>query len=634
MEPPTTSWLQVVSNVRKALATDTAVGLRDLQAALRTQPIQGFELELVGRLLQDIRQSDVGFPIYRVAVLGSYTTEPIANAARVALLREGYLAEVYEAAFNSYRQEILAPESALYAARPDAVIIAVSAVGREDIGSPVPDDAIESKLNEDVESWHLLWNTLADRLGKPVLQHVFELPDEGLLGVAERRTRWTSTRHLEELNIRLLATAPGFVNWVDVDRLATSVGRWNWRDLRLHHHGRFGFSSRFLPEYTKLLGAVFRGVLGRSRKALILDLDNTLWGGVIGDDQLDGVRLGPGSADGSAYQAFCTYVKQLGQRGVILGICSKNDLAIATEVFEKHPHMPLKLRDFAAIVCNWNDKATNLANIAAELNIDVSSFVFVDDNPAECDLIRQRLPSVHTILMDGDPALFVRKLDQAHLFDAQALSREDLKRTESYQAREKARVLRKEAGDLDAYFASLDMKARIKRADALDLPRLAQMEMKTNQFNLTTRRLSLGQLVTMAASPDTVVLAVFLSDRFTDHGLVSYVAAAVTTGKLVITDWVMSCRVFSRTLEHFTFNHIVEHARVHSIPVIEAIFNPTSKNRVIDGLLESLGFSCMGTVPEGPWRYDIHANSARQRSFVAYAQTDESNLGAVRFGAE
>jgi FkbH-like protein len=617
-ERPVFSWLKSLPDIRKEFADDVNRGVLLLRQALRVHPLQGFELELLGRLLRDVRVEAVtALPTCRVAVLASYTSEPIANAVRVAFLSDGYIAEIYESPFRAYRQEIISIDSGLYAFRPDVVVIAISTEEAENLPcASEHEEAIEAALDRATKSWRGLWDILASRLGKPVLQHLCEIPEEEFLGISERRAGWTAGRFTEDLNARLIEAAPSFVTWMDVDRLAARVGRQNWRDWRMYHHGKFGFSPRFLPDYSRLLATALRSALGKTKKALILDLDNTLWGGVIGDDGIDGILLGPDTAEGEAYQSFCQYVKRLGQRGVILGVCSKNEYAIAAAVFQNHPHMPLKLDDFAVVCCNWEDKVSNVSRIAQELNIDISSIVFADDNPAECELIRQHLPEVFTVQLDGDPALFVRTLDQQHLFDSQAFSREDINRAASYRARAQSLELQTKAPDLDAYLASLEMRVQVKVAGPVELPRLAQMEMKTNQFNLATRRLSLEQLQSMAKSPEVLVLAIFLADLFADHGLVSYVAVEVVNDKLIITDWLMSCRVFSRTLEQFTLNHLVNLAVERKVQIIEARFVSTSKNKVMETLFGRLGFSRAGEFPIGPWQLIITPEWKPLPSFI------------------
>lgn len=613
------SWLQALAAVRASLASDLDAGVMMLHDLLKRHPLQGFEIELVGRLLGSLNTREISaLPLFRPAVLATDTSEPLANALRVALLCEGYVAEVYEAPYGAYRQELLAPSSGLIRFAPDAVLLALTGSSAATLpAEPLDAAEVDKSLDADVEAMRALWDILSERVGKPVMQHLCVTPEEDLLGVADRRAFWSAARYIDALNERFLNGSPAFIKWIDVDRLASRVGRENWRDPRLYHHGKFGFASKFLPEYTALLRGSLRQLLGKAKKALILDLDNTLWGGVIGDDRLEGIRLGPDTAEGNAYSAFASYIKQLGQRGVILGICSKNDLKIAMEVFEKHAHMPLRVSDFAAIACSWEDKATNLRGLAEELNIDLSSIVMVDDNPAECELIRQRLPEVETVLMNDDPSSFVRKLDRLHLFDADTLSKEDLQRTESYKARAKSKQLHAEFDDIGSYLTSLEMRAAVVPAGPVELQRLAQMEMKTNQFNLATRRLSFEQLSAMAAAANSVVLAVSLIDRFADHGIVSYVAATHDGEIVRITDWVMSCRVFSRTLEHLVFNQVARFARDCGARTIEATLVPTQKNAVMNGLFETLGFEwCEGTSPQGTWRFSVSPDKPLPRSFV------------------
>lgn len=542
---------------------------------------------LVCELVNYVTPSDV----FRVAILGSYTTQPVATAVRCAFLSEGIIADVYEAPFAAYIQEILDPESGLYAYRPDMVVIAVGATeAQSHFEGAKTDEAIQQALEKHALHWQKLWETLNVRLGKPVLQHVSEMPEEEFLGIAERRAKWSPYRTAELANSKLINSSPGHVRWVDVDRLAARVGRENWHDQRLLHHGKYGFSPRFLRDYTVLLTAAVRGALGKTPKALILDLDNTLWGGVIGDDGLEGIRLGIDTPEGEAYLAFCRYIKRLGQRGVILGICSKNEFSTATEVFKSHPYMPLRLEDFAVITCNWDDKASNLQKIAEELNIDISAMVFLDDNPAECELVRQTLPAVMTIHMDGDPALFARKLDQLHLFDLQEFSDVDLKRTASYQARALSSRLKMAATDFNGYLFSLEMFGEVWVARQEDLSRLAQMEAKTNQFNLTTRRWNAEQIQQFMSSPDHDVLCFRLKDRFADHGLVGSAIVSYQMGEARILSWLLSCRVFSRTCEEFVLGELVKRAKDRGVPVIVGEYAATEKNAVVGSLYLRLGF--------------------------------------------
>jgi len=587
------SAVQQLAETRKSIsAGNTGTAIFDLRrlvcdGALRPEQY-AIVSDLVAELIKHAMPSDT---VPRIAILGSFTTQPIVTAARCALLVDGVLADIYEAPFGAYSQEILSPDSGLYAFHPDAVVIAAgypAISNRPHVSMPV--DAVAETLDRELNYWRSLWGILAARLGKPVLQHLFEVPEEEFLGIAERRSEWSASRFVDALNARLIEAAPAIVRWIDVDRLAARVGRHNWHEPRLYHHGKLGFSLRFVPDYSLLFAAAWRAATGKTKKALVVDLDNTLWGGVIGDDGMEGIRLGPGSAEGEAYAAFCEYLKALTQRGVILAACSKNDHATAAEVFEKHPHMPLRLDDFAAFQCNWDDKASNLRLIATQLNIDVSAFVFVDDNPAECELVRQVLPTVHVIQLNDDPASFVRRLDREHLFDSQGFSAEDLKRAESYQARAKLAALQATATDLDTYLSSMAMHGEVWVARQEDLSRLAQMEAKTNQFNLTTRRWTSEQISRFMAAADHDVLCFQLADRFADHGLVGSMIVSYQGTEARILSWLLSCRVFSRTGEEFMLSKLVERARERQAHRIVGEYIAAGKNKVVSRLFSRLGF--------------------------------------------
>lgn len=607
------SWLAELKAVRDNSTMD---GLNRVRRALRSRSMQGFELELVGRWLANVDAIE-GFGRVRIGILSDQSTQPLANAIRVSALREGLLAQIYEAPFGAIHQEILTEHSGLHTFRPEFVVLALSAewLAHTPPG-PAPDAEIEQSLTADLATCQSLWVGLGQSLGVPIVQHSLVTSPSLLAGPAESGALWSEYCYVTALNKRMRDSAPAAVHWLDLARLAEKVGLLNWHDLRLKHHAKFGFAIRFLPEYATWFGATLRGVLGSAPKALVVDLDNTLWGGVIGDDGLDGIRLGPTCAEGEAYKAFCEYVKALGKRGVILGICSKNELKNAEEVFSSHAHMPLRLSDFSSVRCNWEDKASNLRDIAHELNIDTSSIVFLDDSPAECERVAQELPTVRIVRMHGDPSGFIQTLDSLCFFHSQRFSREDLQRTDSYQARAKSLEIRRIAVDLGSYLESLEMKGSVEKVTHVHLPRLAQMEMKTNQFNLSTRRLSQERLQSMSESPNQTLLAVSLKDRFADHGLVAYLAAECAGEVMTVTDWVMSCRVFSRTLEEYTFKQLISAAKHQGVKHIELKYSPTNKNSVMVESLVSVALRCIGEYPIGPWVHDLEMD-AEPMTFVS-----------------
>jgi FkbH-like protein len=331
-----------------------------------------------------------------------------------------------------------------------------------------------------------------------------------------------------------------------------------------------------------------------SKKCLVLDLDNTLWGGVIGDDGPEGIILGEGTGTGEAHLALQRYAKQLRERGVILAICSKNDPAVAEAVFRDHPEMLLKRSDIAAFVANWEDKAANLRRIAEQLNIGLESLVFVDDNPAERARIRQSLPMVAVPELPADPAHYVRCLADAGYFESVAFTTEDSRRGEQYAANASREALRESSQGMDDFLRGLEMSVTFGPFRTVDLARVAQLIGKTNQFNLTTRRHSLEDVSRFASSDRSLTLQFRLVDRFGDNGLVSVMILHPdprSPDLLEIDTWVMSCRVFGRQLEQETMNIAVESARRMGARALRAEYIPTAKNGVVSQLYPALGFT-------------------------------------------
>jgi len=350
----------------------------------------------------------------------------------------------------------------------------------------------------------------------------------------------------------------------------------------------------------------------------VLDLDNTLWGGVIAEDGLDGVQLGPGSPAGEAYVAFQEYVRALKERGVVLAVVSKNNDGDAREPFLKHPDMRLRLEDFAVFLANWDDKATNIRRVAEILNVGRDSLVFVDDNPAEREIIRQKLPEVEVISMPPDPARYVRAVSESLLFEIASFTAEDAARSAQYAARAAALEVERGADSLEEFYASLQMEAATAPFDAINMPRIAQLVGKTNQFNLTTRRYSLHELESFAKDPDVVTMYLRLRDTFTDHGLAALLIARDKGGSLDIETWLMSCRIIGRTVENEMFRRLCITARARGLATITGTYVPSEKNAVVRDLYERLGWVLVGTSPDGvtTWNYDLAANGLPESGFI------------------
>jgi FkbH-like protein len=587
---------------------------RDSLLAIAPDLLRSEQVLTGADIIRVLSKNEHNLPRRRLAILGDVTVNAIAAAAVVRLFAEKILAETYIAPYGTINQEILNPDSEFYRFKPDIALIVPCPDVENDIAIGDNEGAIR-KVSESIGFWHNAWNIIAERLPNVrIIQHLYELPEEEFSGIAEQRVSWSTLRITMDINKGLISGAPPFVHFIDMDRLAARVGKNSWRDPRLWFLGKVPFAPRHMDHYSMALGGALRRATGKNRKALIVDLDNTLWGGVVGDDGYEGIRIGPGDPVGEAYADFCNYIKTLGTRGIILGICSKNNPEIALKVFEINPYMPLKRENFAIIRCNWDDKATNLRAIASELNIDLSAIVFADDNPAECELIQKELPAVTVIHLKGDPAGFRRQVDSLHLFELDSISHEDLSRTASYQGRKMADIEKTSSASLEDYLAGLKMDGLIWDARDDDLPRLSQMENKTNQFNVTTKRWSADQLHHFMRSGNHDIICFRLIDKFADHGLVSSLVVRYQNNSAHILSWLMSCRVLSRTAEEFIINDLVERARSRHVSEIIGEYIPTEKNVIVSDLYKRLGFT-PGNHSEGLYHLNLQ-HSEQLRTFI------------------
>jgi FkbH-like protein len=535
----------------------------------------------------------------RLAVLGSFTTTQLVPLIRLHLFAAGIDAEVYEADYGVFRQEVLDPQSALYEFGPQIVYLATSwrdLVRRPDMNGDRED--LDRVVATEQAEWHALWKTLQDRAGCQVIQNNCVLPPCRSFANHEMRQPGSLNRYLAATNQHLMETAPPFVTIHDVDHLAAVWGRWNWDDPRFVHQAKMPCSPEYLVDYAHSVASLVAAQLGLAKKCLVLDLDNTLWGGVIGDDGLGGIRLGQGDPEGEAYLAFQHYVKSLQERGVILAVCSKNNDATAREVFDRHSEMVLRQKDISCFVANWDDKATNLQTIAATLNIGVNSLVFVDDNPAERAIVRRLVPQVAVPELPEDVAGYAQVLEQHRYFQVLSVGAEDFQRTEFYRSDTMRKAAEASAGDIEEYLRSLEMIARVGPIDSSTLERSVQLIGRSNQFNLTTRRRSAAEIMALLDDETWITRTVSLADRFGDNGLISVLLARVSGQAIEIDTWLMSCRVLKRGVEQFLLNHLVDVARARGISRLRGEYIPTLKNTLVREHYAGLGFA------RGPTRDD------------------------------
>jgi FkbH-like protein len=545
----------------------------------------------------------------RLAVLGSSTVDHLLAGIRIGGLRRGLWITTWQGDYGQYAQALNDPDSLLYRWAPTAILFALDA--RHVLGGfrkSDPTDRVERQLAAVTADLVRQWRIARDTLGATVIQQTVLPVFPALLGNNEHRLAGSPVRLVELLNQRLrdLADAEG-IDLLAVDRHATAHGLDAWYDPVLWHRAKQEVHPQITPFYGDLLGRLLQAQQGRSFKCLVLDLDNTLWGGVIGDDGLEGIVLGQGSALGEAFAAFQGYAHDLSERGIILAVCSKNDEKNALEPFEKHPEMVLKKDDIACFSASWQDKAAAIRDIADQLRIGLDSLVFADDNPFERNIVRRELPMVAVPELPEDPALYAAALADAGYFEASHLTTEDLQRSQQYQANLQREHIKASTTDLTGYLQSLDMELRWGRFDRVGQQRIVQLINKTNQFNLTTRRYTDDEVAKVIDAPNVLSLQLRLLDRFGDNGIIALVIGRpLSCGAAIDIDtWLMSCRVLGRQVEQATLNLVAAEAARLGAESLIGRYLPTAKNAMVADHFAKLGFSACEQDGGTLWKLDL-----------------------------
>ena len=523
------NWLPIAGNFREdlraALAREKPTDALEGLASLAAHRLGFLETVQLDRALARLGLKDApGFQPVRLAILASSTVDHLPPAIRVAGLGRKLLIDVHSGTYGQYRQDLLDPASALHRFQPQAALFSLTA--REAIaGVPLAASQaeVDGAIGRFVANLRSLWRKARELGGATVIQQTFLDVGDPLFGGYDRLVPGAPATVIARLNDQVCeAAARDGALILDVARASQRDGIDAWFDAGRWLQGKLEIAPQAAPMYGDLAARILAALRGLSKKCLVLDLDNTLWGGVIGDDGLDGIVLGEGSAAGEAHLALQRYAKQLKERGVILAVCSKNDVKIAEAAVRDHPEMALRRSDFAAFQANWDDKAQNLKAIAKQLNIGLDSLVFVDDNPIERARVRQSLPMVAVPEMPEDPALYVRCLAEAGYFEAVAFTAEDRVRAEAYAANAEREALLGSAESMDDFLRGLNMTAVYGPFTAVDHARVVQLINKTNQFNTTTRRYAGDEIARIMEDPDAVTLQFRLLDRVGDNGLVEH----------------------------------------------------------------------------------------------------------------
>lgn len=600
---------------------DVPAAYAELRAAVRSRGDFAF-LTKAARLLDRLERAAPapGRPV-KIALLFSSTADLLAPLLRVACLREGFRAQLYVAPYGSFRQEALDPQSGLHRFAPEIVIVGTHwrDAHLEGFG-PVGGEVLE-RLWSETES---LWRAIQSRHACTILQHSFDLPAQdagGYLSAAEPAGRM---RRLRDFNERLWREKPPGVVVVDLESLAAEVGAARWSAPSQWHLAKQHPGPDALPLLAERYVALIRAQTALTKKVLVLDLDNTLWAGVVGEDGVAGLKVGPPTAVGEAHAALQTYAKELKQRGVLLAVCSKNNDADARAPFREHDGMVLKEDDFVIFTANWRDKAGNLRDMARTLALGLDSFVFLDDNPVEREHVRRELPEVSVVEPGPDPADYVSKLHATGWFESVALSAEDSKRHESYRANMARAGAQAGVANLDEFLAGLRMRLHHGAFNDQVFDRVVQLLGKTNQFNLTTRRHNAGQVRRFMAADGGWTRYFRLTDTYGDNGIIGLIIVVPAEPRTwEIDTMLMSCRVIGRRAEDAMLRTVLLAARDAGCTSVRGVFIPTAKNELAAEVYPRFGFE-----PDpkfsGPGRAYVWNLAARPVPDVPFIEFDPS----------
>ncbi len=559
------------------------------------------------RELQKACKKEAGGKEIRLAVLGNCATQFFSQAVKGYGRLSGLNLTVFDADYNQIATQLLNPSSEVYGFGADKILIWLCT-----------EKIYEEYLAEEIQHY---WDLIEKNSKAQILQINFCEIDDKAMGNYSCKMDFTFIYQIRKLNY-LLAEAEaknGKVYPVDALSLQLNLGRDFFFDAALYYHAKMSVSMDALPYLAKAVIDVVNAMDGKIKKCVILDLDDTLWGGIIGDDGMGGIEIGE-YGKGHVFTNLQRWIKQLKDCGIILAVCSKNEADIAREPFEKHEEMILRLSDISIFVANWNDKASNIKMIQESLNIGMDSMVFLDDNPVERNLVKEKCPDIEVPELPKDPALWLDFLQRKNYFETASYTGSGSDRTKLYQREFERKSHQQSFETIDDYLQDLMMEGRAKAFEPVKYPRIAQLTQRTNQFNLRTVRYTEDDIKRLAEDKGFITLYYTLKDKFGDYGLVSVVILKKTSEKELFVDtWLMSCRVFKRGMEEFVMNHVVQTAKENGFETISSQYIPTKKNQMVKDIYEAMGFNRDG---ENLFHLDLDTFKTA-KTYIKEADSDE-----------
>ncbi len=538
----------------------------------------------------------------RVLILGQCTLSWLGSSLTAAAWARNVLVTVTEGEYDNILQDLnrLSSEQAEF----DVVVLVpwsqrlLSGDGR----------TVEDRIEDEISFWSPCWDIVKNRMGARLIQVGYDFVTPDAQGYHIGGSSGGRLDLIRQMNSALSASLPQGVFFVDLERISGEMGRQRFYNFRRYYWTKQPFSEDGTKRLAEHIFAGIRALTTGPKKVLVLDLDNTLWGGVVGELGPYDIALGE-SPDGEAFRAFQKHVRALTKQGILLAVCSKNNPEDAREPFEKNPDMILKLSDFAAFEAGWDFKTVMLERIAETLNLGLDSFVYFDDHPAEREQVRSGLPQIEVVDVSSEPSDYISDLNRGLWFETVSITGDDLKRVEQYRVEGQRKAFKQSIKSTDDYLGSLDMVGDVRAVEEPDMQRVVQLLAKTNQFNLTTRRHSLEDVQSFLKKRDVLALTLRVRDRFGDYGLIGLVIGIPRKNKSVptihIDTWLMSCRIIGRSVEQFMFHRLIDYARTAGYRKMTAEYIPTQKNQLVAGFYEKLGFAVVSQDPDHTVRYEL-----------------------------
>lgn len=544
-------------------------------------------------LRKNLKRDDSSFPVIPLGIIGDCATQHLATALRGWGYEKGIAFHIFDSDYNQIDAQTMDPASELYAFAPAYVVIVncTDTLYRQFTAMPVSQRSSFAEIT--CQRILTVWSRIADNARSRILQFNFPVWDDRVFGDFGGKTSDSFVFQTRKLNLLLAEKSAEYKNvfLCDIDGIQSRVGENALRDAKMFCIAKMPFRTDILPAIAQAVTDTILSAEGKIKKCVILDLDNTLWGGVVGDDGTEGIQIGE-LGSGHAFTRFQTWLKELKNRGIILCVCSKNNEDTAKDPFLHHPEMVLKLEDISVFVANWEEKPANIRYIQNVLNIGMDSMVFLDDNPFEREAVRALLPEVTVPELPENPEDYVDFLRGEELFGTASYSAEDGMRTDRYRAEAERVSLQSKCSDYNSYLESLEMVAQAKSFDKYHFPRIAQLTQRSNQFNLRTVRYTEQEIAAIASDDRYLTLYFTLTDKFGDHGLISAVIMEKRSEtELFIDTYLMSCRVLKRGMEEFIINTIIQTAVEHGFRRVIGEYLPTAKNAMVADIYKRLGFA-------------------------------------------